>query len=242
MLQGIVDIMRGLPAETPQTVGIWVAALLTLAVLSRVLGYNAAFRVAEYLLVGVAAGYAGAIAWNRALWPRLRALISEPMTHWHYALFFLLGVMLLCRGLRGTSSLGNLPLAVLFGTGSGLALGGALSGSLVPQIRATILSVRPQDYGSGAAGWVGAVDAALVVLATIAVFSAFHFSSQRRGALESLASGVLRILGKAGRKVMMFAFGAMLAGAAVSFFAVLKSRTDFLILEWAQQLLQKMGL
>lgn len=233
MLQSLIGFFSEMPAGAAEVIGIWVAALLTLAVLSAILGYNPAFRLAEHLLVGVAAGYAGAIAWNLALLPRLRLLVSEPATYWYYGIFFALGLLLLTRGTRAFSRLGNLPLGVLFGTGAALALGGALSGSLVPQVRDTIMSVRPSDYGGGPVGWIRAVDAALVVLCTIAVLSAFHFTAQRRGALDNVALGLLGALGGVGRKIMMIAFGALLAGAAVSFFVILRSRLEFLIYDWA---------
>ena len=232
MLESLIQYFSEMPAGATEVIGVWVAALLTLAVLSAILGYNPAFRLAEYLLVGVAAGYAGAIAWSQALWPRLRLLITEPATYWYYAVFFILGLLLLTRGTRAFSRLGNLPLGVLFGTGAALALGGALSGSLVPQVRDTIVSVRPGDYGGGPIGWIRAVDAALVVFCTVAVFSAFHFTVQRRGALDSVAHGLMGGLGSIGRKIMIVAFGALLAGAAVSFFIILRSRLDFLIYDW----------
>ena len=46
----LIDPIANLPAETTQVVGVWVAAVLTLAVLSFILGDNPLFRFAEYLL------------------------------------------------------------------------------------------------------------------------------------------------------------------------------------------------
>ena len=229
MFEALADLMAGIPPETAEVVGTWVAVLLTLAVLSFVLGNNLAFRVVQYLFVGMAAGYAAALAWNHTLWPRLRLLLGDPTGHWHYAVFFALGFLLLSRGIRSISVLGNLPLGVLFGTGAGLALGGAVGGSLIPQMTAAVVSVDPAAYGRGLVGWAYAIDVALLVLGTIGVLSAFHFAGEGRGPLNALGHGVLRVLGRGGRKVMMVAFGALLAGAALSFFAILRSRLDFLI-------------
>jgi hypothetical protein len=153
------------------------------------------------------------MAWNSVLWPRLRLLLGDPIGYWYYGLFFVLGLMLLARGCRAISVLGNLPLGVLFGTGAGLALGGALSGSLVPQLKASIVSVAPADYGAGLKGWAYALDALLL----------------SRGPLGAFGHKVLQVSGSVGRKIIMVAFGALLAGAALSFFAILLSRLDFLI-------------
>lgn len=232
MFEALADLMASLPPGTAKVAGTWVAALLTLAVLSYVVGNNPAFRLAQYLFVGMAAGYAAALVWNHTLWPRLRLLVGDPASHWHYAVFFALGFLLLSRGLRSISVLGNLPLGVLFGTGAGLALGGAIGGSLIPQMSATVVSVDPAAYGLGLVGWARAIDVILLVLGTIAVLSAFHFAGKGRGFPNALGHGVFRVLGGAGRKLMMVAFGALLAGAALSFFAILKSRLDFLIHDW----------
>ena len=228
MLETLSNFIKTLPPGTPEVAGTWIAALLTLAVLSFTLGDNPVFRLAEYLFVGIAAGYAGAMTWNSALWPRLRLLLGDPLGYWYYGLFFALGLLLLCRGCRSISVLGNLPLGVLFGTGAGLALGGALSGSLVPQLKASIVSVAPADYGEGLKGWAHAIDALLLVLGTIAAFSAFHFTKQGHGPLGELGNKVLQASGSVGRKLIMVAFGALLAGAALSFFAVLLGRLNFI--------------
>lgn len=48
-----------------------VSFLLTLMVLSYLIGDNPAFRVAVYIFIGVAAGYAAAVVWHQVLDPHL---------------------------------------------------------------------------------------------------------------------------------------------------------------------------
>lgn len=232
MFDTIMQAAANLSPQTVQLVGTWVAALLTLAVLSYVLGDNLLFRLAQYLLIGTAAGYAAAMAWNSVLQPRLALLLLDPGRYWYYGLFFLFGLGLLARGVRSIAVLSNLPLAVLFGTGAALALGGAISGSLVPQIRATVVSVAPASYGGGFLGWAHAIDALLAALCTLTVLSAFHFTARREGVADALTHGIMAVLGGVGRKVLMVAFGALLAGAFLAFFTILRSRLDFLVHDW----------
>ena len=228
MLQAIMDFVVHLPPATVEVVGMWVAALLTLAVLSFILGSNPFFRLAEHLFVGVAAGYAASLAWSNVLLPRLRLLLDDPGTHWYYGLFFALGICLLARGIKPISALGDLPLGILFGTGAAVALGGVITGTLLPQLQSSFLSVSPADYGEGLIGWAHAIDALLIVLGTIAVLAVFHFSAPEDPKDKGLGYGLLGLLQGVGRKVMMVGFGALLAGATLSFFAVLKSRLAFL--------------
>ncbi len=241
MLNALAGLIAGLPPRAVEIIGIWVAALLTLAVLSYLFGSNPVFRVAEYLFVGVAAGYAAALAWNNVLWPRLALLLEDPGRYWYYGLFFALGLMLLTRGIKSLSVLGNLPLGVLFGTGAALALGGALTGSLIPQMQATVVSVSPAHYGPGAVGLAYALDALILVVGTLAVLSAFHFTAGGRGLLGWLGQGLLRVLGKFGRGLIMITLGALIAGAALTFFTVLSSRLLFLLQDWGR-LFGEMGL
>jgi hypothetical protein len=231
MNQALGQLFAALPPGAGDLVGIWVAALLTLAVLSYALGSNPLFRLAEYLFVGVAAGYGGALAWTQVLWPRLLLLVAAPRAYWHYGLFFLLGFMLLARGSRRLAVLGNLPLGVLFGVGAALALGGALTGTLVPQLRASVVSLAPRDY-PGAQGWLLALEAGLLLLGTLAALSAFHFSTRGRGMLSGVGYGALRSLGVVGRGLIMVVLGALIAGALLSFFAILNSRVAFLFNDW----------
>ena len=232
MNDALMNILAHLPPDAARTVGIWVAAVLTCAILSYILGENAAFRFAQYLFVGVAAGYAASLAWTSVLWPRLRLLWADPSTYWYYGLFFLLGVLLLSRGVKSISLLGNLPLGVLFGVGAALALGGALTGSLIPQMRASVASLSPARSGAGSGGWAGWVDALLLVIGTIAVLSAFHFTRLGQGWFNALWSRVFKVLGGLGRGLIMVTFGAILAGAAYSFLALLYSRLSFLANDW----------
>lgn len=207
-------------------VGVGAAALLTLAALSYAFGSNLFFRLAQYLLVGIAAGYAAALAWTGVLWPRLVLLVRQPVTHWPYALFFALGVMLLARASRRLSRLADAPLAVLIGVGAGLALGGALMGSFLPQVRAAILPVAPGNYGGGPTGWVRALNALLTLLGTVAVLGAFTY---RRRPSTGVWGRVRRWVDGAGRKVLMVALGALLAGVALSCLTILRERIVFLI-------------
>jgi hypothetical protein len=228
MSDSVIKWLADMPFD-PEAIGTWLAVLLTLAVFSYILGQNIAFRLAEHLFVGVSAGYAGGLAWNHVILPRLELLLANPATYWYYALFFALGILLLLRGLRPLAALGDLPLGILVGTGSGLALGGALSGSLVAQMRASVISLAPADHGRGLVGWAFALDASLLLLGTLAVLSAFHYRAQGQGPLGILGNRFIRALGSLGRKFLMVGFGALLAGAALSFFALLTGRLIFLV-------------
>ena len=226
---------------TPEMLGLATATVLTLAVLSYLFGDNSFFRLAQSLFVGVAAGYAGALSWHSILWPRVLLLIRQPATYWYYGLSFILGTMLLARGLRATRALANLPLGILFGIGAALALGGALGGTLLPLVRSLFYPLAPQVYGVGWPAWVMIVDAVLIIIGTLAVLGAFQFTIPHRGPFKYIGRAWSALGRSLGRGLIMVAFGALYAGALVSFFTLLIGRIEFL-LQVATSLLHLMGL
>lgn len=227
MLDSIV-MGTSLAAGGWEQIGAWVAALITCAVLSYAIAPNPVSRVMQFLLVGVAAGYATAQAWNLVLWPRLRLLIQDPASHWLYGIYMVLGLLLLARGIKPLSAVANVPLGMLFGGGAALALGGALAGTLVPQLEASMVSLAPRDYGGGVVGWAYALDAALLLVGTIAALVAFQFTATGGGRLGRAWQGLVAGLGALGRAVIMIGFGVVYAGAMVTFFGLLASRLSFL--------------
>ena len=210
-----------------QGVSLWLAAILTLAVLSYLLGENVIFRAAEHLLVGVTAGYAAGVAWSRVLWPRFLLLWGQPGEYWYYAIFFALGLLMLLRAFDELSFLADLPLAIIFGVGAGLILTGALGGTLAPQIRAAIVSLAPADYGGGWRGWAYVLDALLMLVCTLSVLGMFHFGRRE-------AAGALRAVDTVGRLVLAVVFGALFAVAVTTFFGLLRGRLVFLLRDWLQ--------
>ena len=58
-----------MPEFSFDLIGMFFAAVLTIMVLSYMIGDNVLFRVATYLFVGVASGYAGSIAYQNVIRP-----------------------------------------------------------------------------------------------------------------------------------------------------------------------------
>ena len=130
-----------MPASiSPDLVTGIVSFLLTLMILSYLIGDNPAFRVAVYIFIGVSAGYAAAVAWWQVLFPRLiLPLVTGSFIERVLALVALImGVLLLMKLSPRTARLGNLSIAFLVGVGAAVAVGGAVIGTLIPQTLASI--------------------------------------------------------------------------------------------------------
>ncbi|MGD8864944.1 MAG: hypothetical protein PVI81_05095, partial [Anaerolineales bacterium] len=106
--------------------GMIIAALLTIMVLSYMIGDNLLFRIAVYIFIGVASGYAGAIAWHNVIRPALidpilqggfSALI-RPEAVGTYLLPLILSALLLMKLSPRTARFGTLSVAILVGVGA----------------------------------------------------------------------------------------------------------------------------
>ncbi|MCS6940058.1 MAG: hypothetical protein RMJ55_07890 [Roseiflexaceae bacterium] len=197
-----------------------VAALLTLMVLSRAAGDNPLFRLAQYLFVGTSLGLAFVVAYHQVLRPAALALIdgSTPAL-WLYGVPFLLGVLLLPRitGEQRLSWLANIPLALVFGVGGALAIGGAIIGTLLPQIRDT---ARPLSGGIAEIAGVG-----VLVVGTVLTLASFYYTAPP----ESRGGRIVRGAAMIGHWLIMVAFGFFFASALQSYISALVERVNFVL-------------
>jgi len=209
-----------------------VAVLLTLFVFSFLLGDNALYRLAEHLFVGVAIGYAVVIAFHSVLVPRLLLPLAQGVVDqsWGQASLALVGLvfglLLLLKPLRSLSWWGNLSIALLLGVGAALAIGGALLGTLIPQVAATGDMPRYAAlYGPG----LGLFSGIVVVVGTIGVVLHLNFGRGREGRLSALRDAVVQSWGGLGRWFVLVAFAAILATTFLSRLSLLVGRVQFLL-------------
>ena len=159
----------GLPGVM-QDAGLILGLVISLMIGSYIVRDSFLARLGQYVLVGAGLGYTVVLVWRNVLWPRLFApLIADPMS-WQSApvsglldlwLPLLMGVLmwgggleLLCRPpeRRGGRSLLRLlaavPAAILGGVVLGVAVSGAVQGTLLPQLAAAAAA----GDGPGGAG------------------------------------------------------------------------------------------
>lgn len=204
---------------TPAVVNIF-AIVLTLMVLSRIFGENPLFRLAQYLFVGVSLGLAFVVAYHQVLNPAVRAISTGQDRAIIYGIPLALGLLLLPRISRRQefSWLANLPLALVFGVGAALAVGGAIAGTLLPQIFDT--ANRPL-VGSPAeiAGVV------VLALGTIITLAAFYYTVPSEGPRARLTAQIAAL----GHWLLMVAFGFFFASAVQSYLSALNERLGMVL-------------
>lgn len=197
-----------------------IAVVLTIAVLSRIIGPNPLFRAAQYLFVGVSLGLAFVIAFHQVLLPAMLSLSAgESNAMLIYGVPLLLGLLLIPRAVGGQefSWLANLPLALIFGVGAALAVGGAIIGTLLPQI---LDSARP--LGSDPAAIAGAL---VLAIGTIVILAGFYYTVPP----QTLGGRIVSLAATLGHWLLMIAFGFFFAGTLQTYLSALTERLNFVL-------------
>jgi hypothetical protein len=176
----------------------------------------------------VSLGYAFVVVYHQVLRPNAVAAIASvnnPLRLGTVLLPFLLGTLLLARisNRQQISWVANIPLALVFGVGAALALGGTLVGTLLPQLRD---SARP--IGSDPVQAVGLV---LLVLGVVLTLCYFYFTMPR----ETPVGRVVAIGARIGRGLLLIAFGFFLAGGLLTYLTALNQRLEFIV-GWVRSL------
>lgn len=214
------------------TIGVWIAVILTLFVFSYLLGDNVLYRLAEHLFVGVAIGYAVIIAFHSVVAPKLLIPMIESMSNQDWvrltllAIPLLMGLLLLTKPIKLLSWLGNLSVAVLLGVGAALAISGALLGTLLPQVDATADVTRSiERYGPG----LGLFSGVVVLVGALGVLLHFYFGDSREGRMSRFRAWTIQTWGGLGRWFILVAFAAILAATFMSRMSLLIGRVQFLL-------------
>jgi len=204
-----------IPEGMAGTIATWVAALVTIAVWAYLVGERRLFRLAQHLLAGLATGYLVLLAVREVLLPRLVDPILAGSSN-----VLLWAALLPVAAMIGAAWLPRrvaaIPIAVLVAATAAFALGGAVAGTLMPQLGAAL--VAP---GQSPAALIGAATSALI---TILVLLAFLHGAPRTR-LVAACAGV-------GRWLLIGGIGGWLGFLLVSRLGLLVDRVAFLLNGW----------
>ena len=220
--------------------GLWVAALLTLAVFSFLLGDNPVYKFAEHLFVGVSAAYwmvtniwavlvpnlFGKLfpEWiSTHLLPGLRENGRAPETDWFYLVPAVFGILLLWRLSPKWPWMSRWALAFIIGITAGLRAIGFVASDFIGQIHGTIVSLAVwSDTGSFLPG--ASFNGLVTLVGVLAGLCYFYFSKEQTG----LFGRVSRL----GVWTLMITFGAGFGYTVMGRVALLVGRLQFLLIDW----------
>ncbi len=217
--------------------GTWIAALLTLCILSFLYKDNPFYKFAEYLFVGVSAGLWIAYNFHNLLVPNLIdplkgafvVLLAEGRLdfRWLTIIAGLLGVTMLFRFFPKAAWVSRYGIAFSVGLGAGLAFIVYLQANCIYQIWGTV-KLSPIVITEGAGGrhfdWQTSISNTLLIVGVVSALVYFYFSKEHKGVLGGTA--------RLGIWFLMVSFGAAFGYTVMARISLLIGRMDFLIEDW----------
>jgi hypothetical protein len=199
-----------------EAVSMIIGFVLTLCVFSYLLGDNPLYRLAVHLLMGVTAAYASLLVFQRVILPVFQGLADGTPESALWILPIVAGIFLLLKLTPRLAAMGNWAMALLIGVGGAVALVGAISGTLLPQI------TRGQ----------GGITGFLSAILTIFVLSYFQFTRpERAGGQDGWQEMPAWLLASRslGRGILMITFGAIFAAAINTSLILFVDRLNYFV-------------
>lgn len=216
------------------SLGVFIGFILTILVLSYIIGDNALLRLVLHVFIGVASGYAVVLVFYNVIWNQvILSFILDPLGNLSLTVpSLLLGIWLLTKTSPRLTRMGNPVMAYLVGAGAATIIGGAVLGTIFPQINASVnlfdIQTALERDGSIVTWFFYSL---IILVGTVATLGYFHFGvkasrdgvgvPQRHPLVESIVVPV-------GQVFIAVTFGALFAGVLSASLAALVDRIQFL--------------
>jgi hypothetical protein len=201
---------------TADQVATWVAAIATLVVLGGLAGERRLFGWSQHLLAGLATGFLALLAVTEVIVPRLLApLAADPAGR--VELWMGIAVVALAAGAPWLPrAVAAVPVSIAIGAVAAFALGGAVVGTLLPQLAASVARPEPTPLATLAGAGAAAVSGLVLI--------GFVHGTPRGRVVTAAAS--------TGRWLMLAGLGGWLGYLLFSRLVLLVDRVGFLVNDW----------
>ncbi len=197
--------------------------LFTVFVFSYLLGDNPLFRIAAYIFVGVAGGYVASVAMWQVIFPKLLYPLAHgsPIERGIALIPLLLSVLLIMKASPRLSGLGGPAMAYLVGVSAAVTAGGAVIGTLFPQVFATINAF---DVRFSPSPVEALFDAVLILAGAATSLIYFHFGARVSPNGSVRRAGLIELLAWFGRIFIAITLGILFAGVFLASLTALIER------------------
>jgi len=207
-------------ASMSDLIGAFLGFTFTLIIFSYAWGDNPFFKIAIHIFVGVAAGYATIITINNVILPHLISpLLSGNRSELILAVIYLIPcAMILTKISPVLSKIGNPAMAILVGIGAAAAVGGAITGTVFPQVSASINAYENPKI----------VNAAIILIGTLSTLIYFHFGVEKDSGKGLNSGQVIQGIGWVGQAFIAITFSTLFAGVYFAALTALIERISYI--------------
>lgn len=207
----------------------WAGVVLTLMIFSYILADNVLYRLAVHVLVGAAAGYAAIAAAVDVIIPWFETTLTGDDANVATITFglipLLLVVFLILKLLPRYAYIGNGGLLFVIGVGTGVALVGAVVGTIIPLATESGRSLSREDE---------TINGLILLTGTITTLIYFQYLSRRNPTTGKITNRLpIRGLRYVGQGFISLTLGALYAQAILTSLVVvnnlLRTQIEFLL-------------
>ncbi len=207
-----------------QTFGIWLAALMTLGIISFLYKDNVFYKAAEAIFVGISAGYWFVVFfWDSMIGKFYEQAFHPTDPEFHVWIGLVLGILMLARLFNKIGWIARWPLAFVVGATAGLYMMMFFVSNAMVQVQSTIMPL----YQDGQSYWSVFNNIVIMVGVTCGLVY-FFFSKKHEGVFGGAA--------KVGIWFLMVTFGASFGYTVMSRMSLMLGRLDFLFGTWLEML------
>jgi hypothetical protein len=221
-------------------IGAIIGFLLTIMVLSYIIGDNFFFRLAISIFIGVASGYAAVLILYSVLWHQVLIPVGQVITTGktddlltyatHVLPAVILGIWMLTKVSPRLSRGGTPVLAFLTGVGAATVIAGAVRGTIFPQIGASsnLLNIQaaPSEL-NGLVVWF--FNGLIILVGTVTTLIYFQFGVKRQEeGVPVQRPVILEYLSTAGQVFIVVTMGVLFTGVYIATLSALIDRVHFL--------------
>jgi len=221
-------------------IGAIIGFVLTIMVLSYIIGDNILFRLAISIFIGVASGYAAVLVFYNVLWHQVLVPVIQMATTGSmdnlltYVIrvvpAVLLGLWMMTKVSPRLARGGTPVLAFLAGVGAATVIAGAVRGTIFPQVGASVNLLDTQSAPpelSNLVGWF--INGLVVLVGTVTTLIYFQFGIKRQEeGVPVQRAVVLDYLSTAGQGFIVVTLGVLFAGVYIAALSSLVDRVRFL--------------
>jgi hypothetical protein len=221
-------------------IGAVLGFVLTIMVFSYIIGDNVLFRLAIHIFIGVASGYAAILILYNVLWFQVLVPVIQVFNEGRaldlgtYVIrvvpAVILGIWMLTKASPRLARWGTPVLAFVTGVGAATVIGGAVLGTIFPQVGASAnqLNIRSAPAAlNNLVGWF--INGLIILVGIAATLIYFQFGRRRQEEGEPVQRPVImEYVTTVGQGFIVVTLGVLFAGVYIAALTALIDRIRFL--------------